>query len=91
MVGQQEPKIKEEWGRGYSGVVSSFFLYETSPGRNNEPRNSRMSNRRISKGCFLRHSTFIVRYSIFFFEVSFSIKLAALAAGGQAVFCIPPF
>jgi hypothetical protein len=38
-----------------------------------------------------RHSTFIVRYSIFirlwrirFFSVSFSIKLAASAASGEA-------
>jgi hypothetical protein len=56
-----------------------FFLYETSPVRNSEQQNIEPQN---FEGFFLRHSTFIIRYSIFSFEVSSSIKLAASAASG---------
>ena len=62
-------------------MLFSVFLYETSSGRNNEPQNSRISNRGI-----LKSFSFEIRYSIFSFEVSSSIKLAAPAASGWAVF-----
>jgi len=74
--------------------------HETSPERNSELQNSRITNRRISKGgfamldlfqkrqnTFLRHSTFDIRYSTFdirFLEFPLSIRLAAFQASGGA-------
>jgi len=71
--------------------AETLYENETSPERNSEPQNSRITNRRISKDGFamlilfynrkdtsLRHSTFIIRYSIFaFHEFLLSIKLVA--------------
>jgi len=51
-----------------------------NPPEAGKPQNSRISNRIILNGFSLRHSTFIIRYSLF--KVSCSIKLAAPAASG---------
>ncbi|UCD83203.1 MAG: hypothetical protein JSW26_14590, partial [Desulfobacterales bacterium] len=40
------------WVIGFKVQMTDFILFETSAGRNSEPQNRRITNRRISKGGF---------------------------------------
>jgi len=46
-----------------------------NPPEAGKPQKSRISNRRISKEYFLQTSTFIIGYSIFFFEFFLTVNL----------------
>jgi len=71
-------------------LSSSVYLYETSSNRQSEPQNSRISNRRISKGFSfdIRHSLFDIRYSLLKFPLRSNWPPQRPAARLSTVYCI---